>query len=435
LLLEWGFKALIVKILLSLPRPLFPADTGGKIRTLNIFSRLAKRMEIHAISLADRRRDAQAVEEMRQLFPRYTPVFWDETLTFSPRFFVQFALSRFSRYPYFLRKYRVPAFATAIREATAREQYDLVLSDFLQSAVAAMEMSGTRRVIFEHNVEYVIRRRHWERETRPVHKWLLEAEWRKARDIEAEICRIFDHVITVSEEDSRTIEREFGVRHVSHLPTGVDLEYFRLQACVQRPGNVVFVGSMDWHPNEDGIFWFVKEVFPILRTLAPEANVTVVGRNPSPRLQALAGECAGIEITGTVDDVRPYLARAQVVIVPLRIGGGTRIKIFEAMSMSRPVVSTTLGAEGLPVEDGRDILLRDAPQEFAEAVAELLHEPSRREAIGRAARLRVERDHSWEHVADIMAGILARVAGVRTPAAQGSMLAEVSVPPVATGRA
>ncbi|MBI1749148.1 MAG: glycosyltransferase [Acidobacteria bacterium] len=404
---------------MALPRPLFPADAGGKIRTLNIFSRLADRVEIHAVSLADRERDAGPIAEMRKLFRSCTPVFWNETTTFSPAFYFKFLASRASRFPYFLEKYCVPEFRAAIEQVATREKCDVVLADFLQTAGAILDSPLRPRVIFQHNVEYVIRKRHWERETNALRKWLLRAEWEKAQAIEGEVCRTFDHVITVSEDDRRIIEGEFGVQHVSDLPTGVDLEFFRPQAAERRRGNLVFVGSMDWHPNEDGIFWFVREVWPRVRREAPHASLTVVGKNPSARLKALAAEDAWVEITGTVEDVRPYLARAEAAVVPLRIGGGTRIKIFEAMSMERAVVSTTLGAEGLPVAPGRDILLEDEPEGFARAVTFLLGDASRRDAVARAAREKVVRDHGWESVAAKMEEILARAADASAVAVTG----------------
>lgn len=397
-----------MKILLTLPRPLFPTDTGGKIRTLSIFRRLAERAEIHAVSLADPRRDGEAITEMRRTFHSYTPVAWQETAKFTPAFYAEFLRSRVGRLPYFLAKYALAEFRRTAEQVAEREQVDLVLCDFLQSAIAMQGSALRPRVIFEHNVEYVIRKRHWETEQQPLRKWLLAAEWKKAHAAEAAICREFDHVITVSEEDERQIRDAFGVANVSALPTGVDVQYFQPQAGPQRAGNLVFVGSMDWQPNEDGIFWFVRDVYPLIRRQAPQANLTVVGRNPSTRMKKLAEQDRRIEITGTVADVRPYLERAEVVVVPLRIGGGTRIKIFEALAMERAVVSTTLGAEGLPVQDGKEIVLADTAEAMAASVTQLLADARRREAVGRAGRAKVVRDHTWERVADRMEEILTR---------------------------
>jgi sugar transferase (PEP-CTERM/EpsH1 system associated) len=396
--------------LLALPRPLFPTDTGGKIRTLKIFERLAARHEIHAVSLADPAGEAAAIAEMRRLFASYTPVEWKETRKFSPAFYVGFAYSRFSRFPYFLEKYRRPALVRAVESLLGRMKFDLVLCDFLQAATPLLDSPARPRVIFEHNVEYVIRKRHWERETNALRKWILRAEWEKAYTAEAEVCRSFDHVIAVSEEDRKIIMREFSVNHVSTIPTGVDIEYFRPRNSAVRAGNLVFVGSMDWHPNEEGILWFLESIYPSVRRTAPHASLTIVGRNPSPRLRGIAARDTSIEITGTVPDVRPYLERAEAVVVPLRIGGGTRIKIFEAMAMQRAVVSTRLGAEGLPVESGSDLLLADEPEDFAKAVVSLLSNSGLRDRLAAAAREKVVEHYSWEHVATQMENILSRAA-------------------------
>jgi glycosyltransferase involved in cell wall biosynthesis len=155
---------------------------------------------------------------------------------------------------------------------------------------------------------------------------------------------------------------------------------------------------MDWHPNEDAILHFSEAILPRIRAQIPDVTVTVVGRSPSARLRAIA-ERVGIVVTGTVDDVRPYIDEAALYVVPLRACGGTRLKIFEAFAMGKAVVSTTVGAEGLVVTPERDISIADAPDEFAQAVITLLQQPARRHALGQAGRLLVETRYSWEHVA------------------------------------
>ena len=399
-----------MKILLVLPRPLFPPDAGGKIRTLRIFEQLAKRVEIHAVSLLAANEEG-AVAPMQQLFATYTPVRWQETAKFSPAFYLEFLGSRFGTLPYFLAKYARPELRAAVAQLWSQQKFDLLLCDFLQTAVALQDLPIRPRVIFEHNVEYVIRKRHWEKETHPVKKWLLNAEWRKARDAEAQVCRTFDHVIAVSEDDQYLFEKDFNVRNVTALPTGVDVDFFSptsANGTQRKPGNLVFVGSMDWYPNEEGADWFLKEVYPLIRSRAANASVTLVGRNPSERLRALAASDPSVEITGTVPDVRPYLARAEAVIVPLRIGGGTRIKIFEAMAMERALISTTLGAEGLPVASGEDCILADEPAQFAHAVVTVLTDSEQRNRLARAARAKVVSRYTWDKVAGEMHGILQR---------------------------
>jgi glycosyltransferase involved in cell wall biosynthesis len=246
-------------------------------------------------------------------------------------------------------------------------------------------------------------------ETNPFRKWVLRNEWTKTYTIESTVCRRFDQVLAVSEDDRQTLERDFAIDTVSVLPTGVDTEYFTPAACGTQPGRLAFVGSMDWDPNEDGILWFLREVYPRIRAAAPNASLAVVGRNPSSRLRAMAARYPGVELTGRVAEVRSYLAEAEVVIVPLRVGGGTRIKIPEAMAMSKAVVSTTIGAEGLPFQNGRELCIADEPVNFAEQVITLLHDRPLRNSIAAAARKVVVEKHSWESVVDKTEQILDEV--------------------------
>jgi glycosyltransferase involved in cell wall biosynthesis len=163
------------------------------------------------------------------------------------------------------------------------------------------------------------------------------------------------------------------------------------------PNRLVFSGSMDWYPNEDAMLHFVDAILPRVRREVPDASLTIVGRRPSPKVEAL-GRQAGVFVTGTVDDVRPHIAAAPVYIVPLRAGGGTRLKIFEALAMGKAVVSTTVGAEGLALVPGRQIVLADEPDAFSQAVVALLRDPVRRAAIGAAGRQLVEERYSWASV-------------------------------------
>jgi glycosyltransferase involved in cell wall biosynthesis len=181
------------------------------------------------------------------------------------------------------------------------------------------------------------------------------------------------------------------------IPTGVDPGYFKPLGGREVPERLVFTGSMDWFPNEDAIQFFLDAILPRVRRDVPGVTLSVVGRNPSAPLRAAAAR-AGVIVTGTVDDVRPFVDEAALYIVPLRAGGGTRLKIFEALAMGKAVVSTSVGAEGLAVTPGRDIAIADHPDEFARSVIELLRDPARRAALGRAGRLLVQRRYSWEQV-------------------------------------
>jgi glycosyltransferase involved in cell wall biosynthesis len=184
------------------------------------------------------------------------------------------------------------------------------------------------------------------------------------------------------------------------VPTGVDTDYFAPAAPHPTDSrDLVFVGSMDWMPNDDGIRWFAQAVFPLVRQRQPDATLTVVGRSPSADMQRLAERTPGIRVTGSVPDVRPYLQRAVASVVPLRIGGGTRLKVFEAMAAGAPVVSTAIGAEGLPVQHGRHLLIADSPEAQAEAIVHLLTDRASALAMADRAREYVCTHCSWNAVA------------------------------------
>jgi len=166
------------------------------------------------------------------------------------------------------------------------------------------------------------------------------------------------------------------------------------------PYHLVFSGSMDWLPNDDAMKYFVREILPKIRASCPEVVLTVVGRKPFPALTALSREDPNIRVTGRVDDVRPFLERAAVYVIPLRIGGGTRLKVFEAMAMEKPVVSTSIGVEGLPVVHGTEVLIADEPDAFADAVVRLLHDSTLARQLGEAAARKVRARFGWAPVAD-----------------------------------
>jgi glycosyltransferase involved in cell wall biosynthesis len=227
----------------------------------------------------------------------------------------------------------------------------------------------------------------------------MREQWRRMLRFERAECKRFDHVIAVSEQDATTFKDAYEVASVSHVGTGVDLEYFNPTDAPRNPRELVFVGSMDWMPNDDGIRWFVEKVFPRVREKFPDATLTVVGRTPSATLQQLAARTRGVEVTGTVADVRPYLARASISVVPLRVGGGTRLKIYEAMAMGIPVVSTTIGAEGLPVQNGTHLVLADDEERQIAALSELLAAPGRRQQLAAAALGYVRLNCGWDAIA------------------------------------
>jgi glycosyltransferase involved in cell wall biosynthesis len=247
-------------------------------------------------------------------------------------------------------------------------------------------------------VEHLILKRLAAMQDRFWRRALLGIEWRKMRRYEAWICRRARLTVAVSREDRDLLGAGAPGAPIREVPTGVDTGYFRPNGTPEAPVELVFTGSMDWHPNEDAIRYFISDILPAIRREVPEAALTVVGRNPSGALKLAAAE-ARVRVTGTVEDVRPYIDAAAVYVVPLRIGGGTRLKVFEALSMGKAVVSTTVGVEGLPLVPGEHYLKADDPAAFASAVAGLLRDPLRRRALGRAGQGLVLEHFAWPQVA------------------------------------
>ena len=215
---------------------------------------------------------------------------------------------------------------------------------------------------------------------------------------EKNVCRRVKHVITVSDIDAERIKSMFGVETVTNVPTGVDVEYFAPRGDDPQISDIVFCGSMDWLPNVDAVLHFLSEVLPLIHDRLPGTTFTIAGRSPDAKVLKAVKGLNGVHVTGKVEDMRPYLWGSKISIVPIRIGGGTRLKIYECMAAGVPVVSTTVGAEGLSYKDGEDIVLANDPGDFASSCIRLLSDDAARRAISHNALKRVQRDFSWEAV-------------------------------------
>ena len=324
----------------------------------------------------------------------------EQRAKFSAGFYVDLAANLFSRFPYAIKKYQSDEMRRQIVELTMSGKIDVVICDFLAPAINVPDDSPCPKVLFQHNVEAMIWKRHFEVQENFIKKRFLRGEWQKMKRMEAQFCRQFDSVITVSPEDRDLIKSEYAIENVTDVPTGVDTEFFKPSGKeTVDVHNVVFTGSMDWLPNEDAIRYFTEEILPIVRRRFPQLTLTVVGRNPYPALLELSKQDPSIMVTGRVDDVRPFMERAAAYVVPLRVGGGTRLKIFEAMAMEKAIVSTSIGAEGLPVQDGKDIYLADTPETFATLLTDLLLNPELAVSTGRHAADTVRTRFGWTGVA------------------------------------
>ncbi|HWW13943.1 MAG TPA: glycosyltransferase [Candidatus Dormibacteraeota bacterium] len=397
-----------MKILWVKAGGLVPPDTGGKIRSYNILRELARQHSVTFFSFyATHENDAHP--DLKNVFDRVVcvPLSLPAPKSFGEA--LDYGVRLLSSQPYNITKYCRAEVRRRLHSLLKQETYDVIVCDFMVAAGVLPWDWSTPKVLFTHNVEATIWRRHYQVATNPVWKALSWLEWRRMEGAERRYLRLADRVLTVSETDRDAFVQFLSPEKLTVIPTGVDVDYFQLMPAAETPDSLVFTGSMDWLPNEDAIVYFVDAILPLIKKQCPGISLEVVGRSPSRKLLALAETEKSIRLTGWVEDIRPYLARGSVCIVPLRIGGGTRLKIFEAMAMGKAVVSTTVGAEGLPVSPGENILLADTPSDFADAVAALFRDPEQRQRLGTAARTLVQENYSWQKVAENFARTLADV--------------------------
>jgi glycosyltransferase involved in cell wall biosynthesis len=390
-----------MKIAFLTARPPFPLNAGNRIRTFHLLRRIAKHHEVTLLTAAEGAADRAALDSLAGLVPR-TRV---QSATVPPRGARPRVLGRallnpVDPLPYTWAAFRHPALSELVRSTLGGTSFDLVHCDSVQVSHTIPDGLGVPLIFNAHNVEHVILERLAPRvpaHLRPVVRWQAA----KTRRAERAALRRFDAALAVSDIDRRGLQELVPGIPVHLVPNGVDLAAFVPSRQPTSPTLMLFTGALDWLPNGDAATFFVREVLPRIRRTIPTAEFRVVGRNPSP---ALASELRvdGVSLLGSVDDVRPHLAEAGLFVVPLRIGGGTRLKILEAWAMGKAVLSTSVGAEGLPAENHRNIVIEDDPAGIAERAVSLLRDASARRALGVAGRQTVEREFSWDHIARLL---------------------------------
>ena len=309
------------------------------------------------------------------------------------------------------------AFRTRLAAWLAQEPFDVVHIEGIELApyLDAIEMARPRPLVVfdDHNCEYLLQQRVCTTDLRIPSRWPGAAysfvQWQRLRRFEARVCRRADRVLAVSEADAAALRKLVPGLELTVVPNGIDTQSYQPDAPEPQPSvsTLVFTGTMDFRPNVDAVLWFARRVLPRVQSEVPEARLLVVGQRPHRRLDSLRSNPA-VTLTGLVEDVRPYIARAAVYVAPLRMGGGTRLKLLEAMAMGKTVVTTRLGAEGYPVTDKQELLLADTPVDFAAAVVALLRSPEWRLGIGQAARAFVEQQYDWRVIVPRVAAAYAR---------------------------
>jgi glycosyltransferase involved in cell wall biosynthesis len=375
----------------------YPLTTGAKIRTFNLLKALAGLFEIHLLTVLN------SEEENG-----YIPIWERAGLTchclYSDRMnnAVGKRLDALSSFllaePYLTRHYTFRAYRRQIDQLLRETSFDVIHCDSISLAGNLGGLDKNRLVLTQHNIEQIIWAGYVEHAGSGLTRIFYQNQFRKVKRLEENLGRTFGYVVTVSEEDRKRLALTFPSDKIVVAENGVDPQAYETDVPFERRRGVVFTGSLDWHPNIDGLKYFADDIFPHLHTHCPDCPVTVVGRRPPAVLKDRLAELPGTMLHADVPEIQPYLHGARVMMVPLRIAGGSRLKILEAMASGLPVVATTKGAEGLAVKDDENIIIRDDPEQFAFAIGDLCRNDDRWRRLSRNGRELVVERYAWDKV-------------------------------------
>lgn len=380
-----------MKILFLSPTVPYPLTDGGRIRVYNLLKQIAEKNDVSLLALETQPSDSDSIGHLQELGIKAHLV---PNSTSLPRVSLSTLLGAFwNRQPITVARYNVAAYRQKLRALLSEETYDIVHYEMFHTAQFHTE-TNLPGVLSLQNVDSAI----WSRlqsETKNLfYKCVYWTQQLAFQRYERVLSPKFDAVTCTSEIDASVFQRYCEDCAVEIVPNGVDVTHYTPNTESEASAHLIYIGSMDWFPNEDAVSFFTEEVLPFVQTNVPEVRFTIVGGNPSARVQKLA-EREGVVVTGRVPEIKPYFAEATVFVVPLRIGSGTRLKILEALAMGKAVVSTTIGAEGLALRDGEEIFIADEPKRFADAVLRLLTDTALRQKMGLSGRARVEQDYDW----------------------------------------
>lgn len=356
----------------------YPPDSGPKVKSWNVLKYLCQHHEVTLVSFV-RGDQSEDVKKLKDLCRVYT-VPMERGLLLDGLAMVR---SLSSRQPWMMVRDERVKMRTLVDRLAAKEHYDIAHADQLNMAQYAARVAGARKILDAHNALWLLYKRLWETMEPGPRKLLLGRDWRLIKRYEGKVCREFDAVLAVSAEDRSALEEAMELpREITVIPIAVDTEE---TARVQRnpdADHILHIGTMYWPPNIEGVRWFIREVLPLVRSKMPGATLDILGARPPQEIRELGRSDNGIRVTGYVRDPERYLQQAGVMIVPVHAGGGMRVKILNALAQGLPIVSTTIGCEGISVENGEHLLVADTPQDFAEATVRLIQDRGLADRLG-----------------------------------------------------
>jgi polysaccharide biosynthesis protein PslH len=398
-----------LRILVVATRSPYPLIEGRALRTFNLLRETARK---HDVCLCTYVQSAAEVEGLRQLRSfcdevHAVPLYMEGKAS---SLLADLVADLVDPAPIMALKYRTRKMTALVKAAIARFKPDVVHLDMLHLGELLPHLQGLPVVLVEHNVESALLTRRVENESSFLRRHYLGRQVSKLSAYEGTICASVDEIVAVSDVDAGIIGRMAPGTPTTVVPNGVDTEFFSPGSWPVVPSSMVYVGGLSWFPNLDAIDFFSREICPRLVKSVEDAQLTVVGQVPTQRtLDPWRGQDR-VRFAGLVDDIRPIVGGAAIYVVPLRIGGGTRLKILDAMAMGKAVVSTSVGCEGLEVQDGRELLIADGAEEFAAAVLKAMRDPQLAARLGAAGRTCVERRYQWSAIAERMEAVYERAA-------------------------
>lgn len=387
-----------MRILLLTPQRPYPPHQGTTLRNFNLIKELSKRHTVCVLTFLEPDQNSTEPGPLPQLCQ------WVDTLPVPRRSGRQRLRQMLTtRRPDMSWRLWSPDFNRQLARRLSEAPFDVVSIEGIEMApyLPTIEAAAPRPMIIydAHNAEWILQKRAFATDIKKPSRWAAATyslvQWRRLVAYEANLMSRVNHTIAMSHPDKVALRQINPGASITVVPNGVDLSVYTRFRGKSIPHDLVFTGKMDFRPNIDAVLWFSQQVLPLIQAQRPGVTFAIVGQRPHPRLDVLRSQ-PGITITGYVDDVRPYIAGAKVYVAPLRVGGGTRLKLMEAMAMGKAIVSTNLGAEGFPVENGKELILADEPEIFAQQVLHLLRNSPLRASLGRAGQAFAQANYSWD---------------------------------------
>jgi len=380
----------------------YPAIDGGRIRVSNLLYHLCKIHKVTFLCFVASQSDEKGLQYLRDIGAEVIGVKWNYSSPFTNFFLLKSAFK-----PITIAKYYSRRMQKILNSLLKSRNFDILHFEMLHTGQYLQNLKldqQIKTILDQQNIDSVIWHRLAQTELSYFRRIAFYWQYRSFLKYETYLCKRFDRCLCVSEEDMKSLIEICPDISAEVIPNGVDPDYFTPSEIAEDENQLVFTGSMDWQPNEDAVLFFCQHIFPIIKSELPHIRFFIVGSNPTGRVLDLRN-IEGVNVTGLVDDVRPYIAESAVYVVPLRIGGGTRLKILQALAMKKAIVSTSVGYEGLDLEPDRDLIVSDEPGDFAARVIQLLRDKEMRKNLGENGRNLILRKYDWKSIASKLSSV------------------------------